>query len=138
MHVDRSRANGILTGNTARPNVILSMPMIFDDESRAEMLCYFVVGELVAMARTGDWLKTDHLVELSRIWLHANGAQFEWQERISIARIAAEFAPDVLATIELRTEKTLASLFTDGWRLDYRVPVVCEIHDRCAARLRRM
>ncbi|BFG74306.1 hypothetical protein PTKU46_23390 [Paraburkholderia terrae] len=81
------------------------MPMIFDDESRAEMLCYLVVGELVAMAGTGDWLKTDHLVELSRIWLHANGAQFEWQERINIARIAAEFAPDVLATIELRTKR---------------------------------
>lgn len=138
MHVGRLRANGILTGNTPRSNVILSMPMIFDDDARAEMLCYVVVGELVAMARTGDWLRTDHLVELSRIWMHANGAQSEWKERIGIARIAAEFAPDVLATIDLRTEKTLASLFTDGWRLDYRVPVVCEIHDRRAARLRRM
>ncbi|WP_284692628.1 hypothetical protein [Paraburkholderia terrae] len=41
------------------------MPIVFDDEARAEMLCYLVVGELVAMARTGDWLRTDHLVELS-------------------------------------------------------------------------
>jgi hypothetical protein len=31
------------------------------------------------------------------------------------------------------TEKALAPLFTDGWRLDYRLPVVCEIHDVCMA-----
>ncbi|MCX4156174.1 MULTISPECIES: hypothetical protein [Paraburkholderia] len=33
-----------------------------DDEARAELLCYLVVGQLVARARTGEWLRTDHLV----------------------------------------------------------------------------
>ncbi|MHB9842093.1 hypothetical protein Q8F57_045825 [Paraburkholderia terrae] len=113
------------------------MPIVFDDDARAEMLCYLVVGELVAMARTGDWLRTDHLVELSCIWMHANGAHPEWRDRISIVRMAVDLAPDVLATSGLRTEKALAPLFTDGGRLDYRVPVVGEIHERCAARLQR-
>ncbi|AUT76386.1 hypothetical protein [Paraburkholderia hospita] len=113
------------------------MTTIFDDEARAEMLCYLVAGELVAMARTGDWLRTDHLVELSLVWMHANGAQPEWPDRISIVRMAVDLAPDILATFELRTEKALASLFTDGGRLDYRVPLVGEIHDRCAERLQR-
>jgi hypothetical protein len=114
------------------------MPPVFDDEARAEMLCYLVVGELVAMARTGDWLRTDHLVELSLIWMHANGAQPEWRDHISIVRMAAELAPDVLATFGLRTGEALALLFTDGGRLDYRVPLVGEIHDQCAARLQRV
>jgi hypothetical protein len=113
------------------------MPFIFDDEARAEMLCYLVVGELVAMARTGDWLRTDHLVELSAIWMRANGAQPEWRDRISIVRMAVDLAPDVQATFGLRSEQALASLFTGGGRLDYRVPVVGEIHDRCVARLQR-
>jgi hypothetical protein len=34
------------------------MPLRFDAEARAELRCHLVVGELVAMARTGDWLKT--------------------------------------------------------------------------------
>jgi hypothetical protein len=33
------------------------MLLRFDDEARAEMPCHLVVAEL-AMARTGDWLKT--------------------------------------------------------------------------------
>jgi hypothetical protein len=51
--------------------------------------------------------------------------------------MAADLAPDVLVALSLTTEKALAPLFTGGWRLDYRLPVVCDIHDRCAARLRR-
>jgi hypothetical protein len=114
------------------------MPPVFDDEARAEMLCYLVVGELVAMARTGDWLRTDHLVELSLVWMRANGAHPEWRDRISIVRMAVDLAPDVLVTYGLRTEEAVASLFTDGGRLDYRVPLVSQIHDRCAARLQRV
>ena len=36
------------------------------------------------------------------------------------------------------TEKALAPLFTDGWRPDCRLPVGCEIHDMCMARLHRV
>ncbi|OYD60105.1 UNVERIFIED_ORG: hypothetical protein BDU10_9433 [Burkholderia sp. CF145] len=114
------------------------MTIGFDDEARAEMLCYLVVGELVAMARTGDWLRTDHLVELSLVWMGANGAHPEWRDRISIVRMAVDLAPDVLVTFGLRTEEAVASLFTDGGRLDYRVTLVSQIHDRCAARLLRV
>ncbi|WP_109477281.1 hypothetical protein [Paraburkholderia sp. C35] len=113
-------------------------PLSLDDEARAEMLCYLVVGELVSMARTQDWLNTGHLVELSRIWMNANGAICDWQERIGIARMAADLAPDILAAFGLDTEKALTALFADGWRLDYRLPVVCQIHDRCVARLHRV
>jgi hypothetical protein len=89
------------------------------------------------MARTGDRLRTGHLVELARIWMHANGARCDWQERVAFARMAADLAPAVLAAFTLTTEKVLTPLFTDGWRLDYRLPVVCEIHRMCAARLLR-
>jgi len=115
----------------------MSTPLSFDDEARAELLCYLVVGELVSMARTGDWLNTGHLVELGHIWMNANGARCDWRERVEIARTATELAPDILAAFNLTTEKILAPLFTDGWRLDYRLPVVCAIHESCAARLRR-
>jgi hypothetical protein len=51
--------------------------------------------------------------------------------------MAIDLAPDVLVTFGLRTEKAVASLFTDGGRLDDRVLLVDQIHDRCAARLPR-
>jgi hypothetical protein len=113
------------------------MTLSFDDEARGELLCYLVVGELVAIARTGDWLKTIHLIELAHIWMNAHGARCDWQERVAIARMAADLAPDILASYNLLTERMLVQLFTDGWRLDYRRPVVREVHDICATRLQR-
>ncbi len=98
-----------------------------DNTARPELLCYLVVAELVAMARTGEWLRTDHLVESGRIWCNANGARFDWQERISLRQIAAELAPPVRETSGLTRERSLVPLFVDGWMLDYASPFVRRI-----------
>jgi hypothetical protein len=107
------------------------------EDTRAELLCYLVVAELVAMARTGEWLRTDHLVESGRIWCKANRAHLNWQERIALGQIAAELAPQVMETYSLTRERSFVPLFADGWMLDYESPVVCGIHEACAARLAR-
>ncbi|CAG4892204.1 hypothetical protein LMG31841_01572 [Paraburkholderia saeva] len=107
-----------------------------DDEARAELLCYLVVGHLIAEARTGTWLRTDHLVESARIWQSANGANFDWSERARLAHLSTELAPHVFSTSIPRDEPSLAKLFTDGWRLDYRSPVVQGVYEICARRLR--
>ena len=52
-----------------------------DDEARAELLCFLVVGQLFAFAREGMWLRTDHLIESAQIWLASNGAECDWLER---------------------------------------------------------
>lgn len=116
------------------------MSTIFDDEAQAEMLCYLVVGELVAIARTGDWLRTDHLVELSLVCSSGCAPTVQIRNGETASASSAwrpTWHPTSLATFGLRTEKTRALLFTDGGRLDYRVPLVGQIHDQCAARLQR-
>lgn len=45
-----------------------------DGEARTELLCYLVVSQLVGRVRTSSWLRTDHLVESTRIWSDGNGA----------------------------------------------------------------
>jgi hypothetical protein len=104
-----------------------------DDEARAELLCYLVVGHLVAMARTDTWLRTDHLVESALIWVASNGADCAWSERAEFARASAGLASELV----LDDAVELARLFTDGWRLDYRSPVVQGIHRLCVAYLTR-
>jgi hypothetical protein len=103
------------------------MSMNFDDEARTGLLSYLVVGEPVSMVRTGDWLNTGHLVELARLWMHANGARCDWQDRVVIAHMAADFAPDVLATLNLTSEKMLASPVY-GW-VAPRLPAVHGVRD---------
>jgi hypothetical protein len=44
--------------NSLCPTSPCQLPMNSDDEARAGLLCYLVVGEPVSMARTGNWLNT--------------------------------------------------------------------------------
>lgn len=111
-------------------------PNNLDDEARAELLCYLVVGQLVARARTGDWLRTDHFVESLNIWLNANGAQADWLERVQLRSLSEIVALDFGRLPHFADEILLAELFTDGWRLDYRSPVVRSIHAASERELR--
>lgn len=49
-----------------------------DDQARAELLSYVVIGQLVAHPRTSEWPGTDHMVDLMDIWLGGNGAHCDW------------------------------------------------------------
>ena len=87
---------------------------------------------------TGEWLRTDHLVASMRVWLGGKHRESDWQDRLPIARLAAELAPEVLTSFQLRAKMDLAALFEEGWRLDYCSPVVRNIHEVCALQLRRV
>ncbi|NYH12978.1 hypothetical protein [Paraburkholderia bryophila] len=92
----------------------------FDDEARAELLCYLVVAQLIAQARTGAWLRTDHLVESMRIWLAGNGADANWENRVRLGVLSETIALEFAEQPRFASAAELAKLFTDGWRLDYR------------------
>jgi hypothetical protein len=104
-----------------------------DSEARAELLCYLVVGQLIAMARTGTWLRTDRVIESARIWLINNGADCDWLERASLGQASVELA--LLFSPEFQDPAALTRLFTDAWRLDYRAVTVQHLHRMCAAHL---
>jgi hypothetical protein len=106
-----------------------------DEDARAELLCYLVVGQLVAQARTGEWLRTDHLVESTRIWLASNGAEASWTERVRLGALSEKIALDFAETPRFAESASLAELFTDGWRLDYRSPIVCGIYAACEGKI---
>ena len=103
----------------------------FDDEARAEFLCYLVVGQLVARARTGGWLRTDHAVELMNIWTNGNGARVGWLDRLHIAALSEKVATGFAGLPGFVDSDSLVQLFTDGWRMDYRSPRVRTIYSAC-------
>ena len=77
----------------------------------------------------------DHFVESLHIWLNANGAQADWLERMQLKMRSERVAMDFGAPPHLADEAKLADLFTDGWRLDYRSPVVRSIYAACETEL---
>ena len=41
----------------------------------ADLLYFLMLAQLIGHANTGDWLRTDHVVEATRMWLASNSAQ---------------------------------------------------------------
>lgn len=103
----------------------------FDDEARAELLCYPVVGQLVARARTGGWLRTAHAVELMNIWAIGNGARVDWLDRLHLGAQSEKVAAGFAELPGFADSDSLAQLFTDGWRMDYGSPHVRTIYNAC-------
>jgi hypothetical protein len=93
------------------------------------------VGQLVAHARTGDWLRTDHLVELLTIWANGNGTQLGWLERVNLGHLSEQVDGRFAGLAMFADTITLAKLFTNGWRLDFRSPVACTIYSACKRKL---
>jgi hypothetical protein len=110
---------------------------LMDDETKAELLTFLVVGQLLAFARQGEWLRTDHLIESCQIWLSSNGARCDWLKRAKLVEASKRLAVEAYASPFPRDEAGLLELFNldGGWFLDYRSPVVRDIYLMSLARL---
>ncbi|WP_233847950.1 hypothetical protein [Paraburkholderia sp. HD33-4] len=108
-----------------------------DDETRAELLTFLVVGQLFAFARSGEWLRTDHLITSSQMWLSSNGAECDWLERAQLIAACRELSVLALDLPFPQLEAELVQLFNlnNGWFLDYRKAVVQQIHALSVAHL---
>lgn len=112
--------------------------MPFDDEARAELLCFLVVGQLFAFAREGAWLRTDHLIESAQMWLSSNGAQCDWLERARLVEASRVIAQQESEHPFPKDNQDLHKLFNlkTGWFLDYRSPIVQQVQAVCTAYLK--
>ena len=106
-----------------------------DGAERVDLLCFPVLAQLIGHATSGDWLRTTHLVEATRMWVASNSVECDWLERANLARISVAIAPQFLVFPCFRDAKEIVKLFMDGWRLDYRSPTVRGMLDVCAEHL---
>lgn len=72
----------------------------------------WVVTQLVGPARTGEWLRTDQVVESARVWLTPNAADCDWFERLELMRMSAGLARQFSGAPVGQDEETQAQLFT--------------------------
>jgi hypothetical protein len=106
-----------------------------DDAERADLLCFRLMAQLIGHASTGDWLRTDRVVEATRMWLASNSAECDWLDRVKLAELSADLAPQLIVFPYFRDAKELVKLFVDGWQLDYRSPIVRGMLDVCTEHL---
>jgi hypothetical protein len=106
-----------------------------DGAERADLLCFLVMAQLIGHASTGNWLRTDHVVEASRIWAASNSTGRDWLEHAKLAQMSADIAPTFLVFPCFTDAKELVKLLADGWQLDYRSPTVRGMLDVCTEHL---
>ncbi|SDR51330.1 hypothetical protein SAMN05443245_6896 [Paraburkholderia fungorum] len=112
-----------------------SIPYNLDGQARAELLAYLVVSQLIARARTGEWLVSQHLGESVLLWLCANGANCPARERAALSKLSVMVAIEFLQKPECNDETWLNQLFAGSWRIDYRRPSAPTLHKVCVDKL---
>jgi hypothetical protein len=110
-------------------------PQALNRAQRADLLCFLVMAQLIGLASTGKWLRTDHVVEATRLWMASNSADCDWLERAKLGRMSFEIAPTFLAFPSFWDPKELVKLLAHGWQLDYRSPTVQGMLDVCTEHL---
>jgi hypothetical protein len=103
-----------------------------DGPECADLLCFLVLSQLIGHASTGEWLRTDHVVEATRMWLASNSAECDWITRVKLAQISVNLAPQFLIFPWFMDPAAMVKLFVDGWQLDYRSPILRGMLDVCA------
>ncbi|MGF6768642.1 hypothetical protein P3T18_001112 [Paraburkholderia sp. GAS199] len=115
-----------------RPEHIGELLYKIHEEARGELLTYLVVSQLVARARSGEWLTPEHLGESENIWLKANGGNCDVAERLRLGQDSSKVAFEMLAIPMMKDLASLTAMFADSRRLDYRNPIVRGVFDVCA------
>lgn len=54
---------------------------------------FLSLAQLIGYAQTGEWLRTGHVVEATRMWLASNDAECDWLDRVKLAQMSADLEP---------------------------------------------
>jgi hypothetical protein len=76
-----------------------------DDPNHADQLRHLVVAQLIARARTGSWLRTDHLVEAKNLRSLVHDIAPDWCESARLAQVSVQIAA-MIWTMRTRPSST--------------------------------
>jgi hypothetical protein len=96
-----------------------------------DLLTYLVVSQLVRYRLTDRWLTARQVVESTHLWMCVNG-RVELLQRVTLGSRAQDIAAHVLRVSKVQFDaEALTGVFVDFIHLDYRSPVVVEVHHAC-------
>jgi hypothetical protein len=110
----------------------MKAPLRQDLRAQSEMLAYLVISQLVSKHATGSWMSVAHTVESVQMWLQSSKADEALIRRVMVATRAGELAQGIDSELHLVLNgSTVASMFDENLRLDFKSPVARDIYQRC-------
>ncbi|SOE98715.1 hypothetical protein SAMN05446635_6692 [Burkholderia sp. OK233] len=106
-----------------------------DTHTRADLLTYLVVSQLIRRRLTGKWLTAQHVVQSTHLWMCANGG-IDLLQRVALGSCAQALATHVMQVSKVRFDAmTFADAFVDHVHLDYQSRAVVEVYHTCTVHL---
>ncbi|MBN3761612.1 hypothetical protein [Burkholderia sp. Ac-20365] len=100
--------------------------------TRAELLTYLVISQILQKSTTAEWLSDEQVVLAARRWHRVKGGRDDWLERIKISGRARAVAENLAAFVPLTlTCRGAVELFAVIPRLDFREPYVRTVYRYC-------
>lgn len=100
--------------------------------SRAELMTYLVISQILHKRTTAEWLSDEQLVLAARGWHRARSRRDNWLERIKISSRARGIAESLVTFVPLTlTCRGAIDLYAAVPRLDFREPHVRTVYRYC-------
>jgi hypothetical protein len=104
--------------------------------SKAELVCFLTLSEIFAFRSGGEWLRVDHLVESTRIWLRRNDHFADWRVRVRLSRTTVDLAHQLVDTDNpAGTRAEVRRYFTHEMEINFTSPRVVVVYAQCVARM---
>jgi hypothetical protein len=100
--------------------------------TRAELLTYLVISQILAKSTTAEWLSDEQVVLAARKWHRVKGGRDDWLERIKISGSAQRVAESIVKFVPLTlTCRGAVELCSVNPRLDFREAYVRTVYRYC-------
>jgi hypothetical protein len=102
----------------------------------AELVCFLTLSEIFAFRSEGEWLRIDHLVESTRIWLRRHNRFADWRVRVRLSRTAVDLAHQLVDTDNPAvTRAEVRRYFTREMEINFASPRVVAVYAQCVVRM---
>lgn len=115
----------------------MTAPDPFAHETRCDLLCFLVIGQLIKHAAGGTWLGPVLLDARMRLWLGSGHPGLTRAEQRTLVRLSIALATVLQSQPVFNDPERLARLSLDTWRLNFHEPLLAALRAACEDRLKR-
>lgn len=115
----------------------MTAPDPFAHETRCDLLCFLVIGQLIEHTASGTWLSAVQPDARMRLWLGSGHPGVARAEQRTLTRLSIALATVLQSQPVFTDPEMLARLSLEAWRLNFHEPLLAALRAACEDRLKR-